>query len=61
MNNTSQQPQESVRREIYDAIRRNLCRYGESLSRHQVVEVFAGVLAGQIEIIRSDAREQRTQ
>ncbi len=48
-----------MRRAVYDAIRRNRFRLGESLSRHEIVEVLANVLSGQIEIIRDDARKQR--
>jgi hypothetical protein len=59
MNNAGQQSQENMRREIYATIRRNLFRYGESLSRHQLVEVLAEVLAGQVEIIRDDAKKKR--
>ncbi len=50
-----------MRRDIHAAIRRNLFRHGQSLARHHVVEVLADVLAGQINIIREDARKQRSE
>lgn len=50
-----------MRRDLYAVIRRNLFRHGAFLSRHHVVEVLADVLTGQIEIIRDDARKQRTE
>ncbi len=56
-----QKARQDMRRDLYAAIRRNLFRHGQSLSRHHVIEVLADVLAGQIEIIRDDARKQRTQ
>lgn len=56
-----QQAREQMRRDLYAAIRRNLFRHGGSLARHEVVEVLASVLSGQLEIIRNDARKQRNQ
>jgi len=48
-----------MRQALYEAIRRNRFQLGESLSRHEIVEVLANVLSGQIEILRDDARKQR--
>jgi len=53
--------QADMRRDLYAAIRRNLFRHGAFLSRHHVVEILADILTGQIEIIRDDARKQRTE
>ena len=54
-----QQARQNMRRDVYDAIRRNRFRLGQSLSRHEIVEVLANVLSGQIELLRDDARKQR--
>jgi len=54
-----QRARQNMRRAVYDAIRRNRFQLGESLSRHEIVEVLANVLSGQIEILRDDARKQR--
>ena len=50
-----------MRQDLYATIRRNLVRPTATLSRHEVVEILANVLAGQIELIRDDARHQRIQ
>ena len=59
MSKSKQETQETMRREIYAAIRRNLFWLGGSLSRHEVVEVLASVLSAQLKLIRDDARRQR--
>jgi len=56
-----QRAKQNMRRALYAAIRRNRFRLGESLSRHEIVEVLANVLSGQIEILRDDARKQRSE
>jgi hypothetical protein len=61
MSKSKQEAQNNMRRDIYAAIRRNLFWHGGSISRHQVVEVLASVLSGQLEIIRDDARRQRSE
>jgi hypothetical protein len=61
MTTARQHAQADMRRDLYAAIRRNLFRHGQTLSRHHIVEVLADILAGQIEIIRDDARKQRTE
>ena len=47
-----------MRKDIYSAIRRNLSHQGKHLSRHEVVEVLASVISGQIEVIKDNARKQ---
>jgi hypothetical protein len=61
MTTRTHQARKNMRRDIYAAIRRNLFHYDAALSRHQVVEILADVLAGQIDIIRDNARRQRTE
>jgi hypothetical protein len=61
MNRERQEAREQMRQDIYATIRRNLVRRDATLSRHEVVEILANVLAGQIGLIRDDARNQRTQ
>lgn len=56
--NRRQQAREQMRRDLYAAIRRNLVRRDATLSRHEVVEILANVLIGQIDLIRDDARSQ---
>ena len=58
MNTSKPQMREHMRRALYATIRRNISQQGESLSRHEIVEVLASVLSGQLEIIRLDARKQ---
>jgi len=58
MNTSKPQMREHMRRDLYATIRRNISQQGESLSRHEIVEVLASVLSGQLEIIRLDARKQ---
>ena len=60
MNAERQAAHEQMRQDLYAAIRRNLVHGTASLSRHDVVEILAAILAGQIEIIRDDARHHRT-
>ena len=59
MSKSKQEAQDNMRRDIYAAIRRNLFWPGESLSRYEVVEILAGILSAQLELIRDDARKQR--
>jgi len=59
MNADRQQVHEQMRRDILTAIRRNLVNLNVTLSRHEVVEILAAILAGQIQIIQDDARKQR--
>jgi hypothetical protein len=59
MNEPKSKAQNSMRSDIHAAIRHNLHRHGEALSRYHVVEVLASVLSGQLEIIRDDARNKR--
>jgi hypothetical protein len=59
--NHRQQAREQMRRDIYAAIRRNLVSMNATLSRHEVVDILAGILAGQIQIIQHEARKQRTE
>ncbi len=59
MNKSKQEVQDNMRWAIYAAIRRNLFWPGRSLSRHEVVEILAGILSAQLELIRDDARRQR--
>ena len=59
MSKPKQETQDTLRRDIYAAIRRNLFWLGGSLSRHAVVEILASVLSGQLELIQNDARKQR--
>jgi len=56
-----QQARQNMRREIYAAIRRNRFCQSEALSRHEIVEVLASVLSGQLEIIRDDAQKHRSE
>ena len=56
-----QQARQNMRQALYEAIRRNRFQLGESLSRHEIVEVLANVLSGQIEVLRDDARKQRSE
>lgn len=49
-----------MRRDLYAAIRRNRYHHNPTLARAQAVEVLADVLAGQIEVIRDDAKNKRT-
>ena len=58
MNTSKSQMREHMRRDLYATIRRNIAQQGETLSRHEIVEVLASVLSGQLEIIRPDARKQ---
>lgn len=60
MSPSKQQAYERMRRDIHAAIRENLFWYGRRLSRHEVVEVLASVLSAQIDIIKDDARNHRT-
>jgi len=53
-----QEARENMRRDLYATIRRNLFWHRGSLSRHEIVEVLASVLSGQIDIIQEDARKQ---
>jgi hypothetical protein len=46
-----------MRRDIYAAIRRNLIHPTVTLSRHDVVNILAAILAGQIQILQDDARK----
>ncbi len=59
MNADRQQAREQMRRDIYAAIRRNIFCLTATLSRHEVVEILAGILAGEIQVIQEDARKQR--
>ena len=59
MSKSKQEAQDHMRRDIYAVIRRNLFRHGASLSRYHVVELLAGILSAQLELIRDDARNQR--
>ena len=61
MSSEQQQAREQMRRDIYAAIRCNLVSLNASISRHEVVEILAGILAGQIQIIQHEARTQRAQ
>ena len=61
MNRDRQTAHEQMRKDLYAAIRRNLLHRSATLSRPEVVEILASVLAGQIQLIRDDARKQRTQ
>ena len=56
-----QRARQNMRRALYAAIRCNRFQLGESLSRHEIVEVLANILSGQIEIFRDDARKQRSE
>lgn len=58
MNTSKSQMREHMRRDLYATIRRNIAQQGETLSRHEIVEVLASVLSGRLEIIRPDARKQ---
>lgn len=49
-----------MRSDIYSAIRRNIFYRGTHLSHHDVVEVLADILSGQVEIIKANARLRRT-
>lgn len=59
MNPDRQHARDQMRRDIYTAIRRNLITLNTTIYRHEVVELLAEILAGQIQIIRDDARKQR--
>ena len=61
MNKSKQEAQDTMRRDLYAAIRRNFFWQGGYLSRHEVVDVLASVLSGQLEFIRHDARKQRSE
>lgn len=61
MNPETQEAREHMRQDLYATIRRNLVRRNTTLSRHEVVEILASVLAGQIELIREAARKQRAE
>jgi len=61
MNPHRQEAHEQMRKDLYAAIRRNLVHRSATLSRHDVVEILANALAGQIELIREDARKQRAE
>ena len=49
-----------MRRDLYATIRRNLVRRNATLSRHEVIEILANVLVGQIDLSCDDARNQST-
>jgi len=59
VNKSKQEVQDNMRWAIYATIPRNLFWPGRSLSRHEVVEILAGILSAQLELIRDDARRQR--
>jgi hypothetical protein len=59
--NHRQQAREQMRRDIYAAIHRNLVSLNVTISRHEVVEILTGILAGQIQIIQHEARKQRAE
>ena len=59
MSKSKQETQDNMRQAIYAAIRRNLFWRGESLARHEVVEVLTDLLSAQLEVIRNDVRKQR--
>lgn len=59
MNTNQQHAREQMRRDIYKAIRRNLHTLNVTIPRHEVVELLAEILAGQIQVIRDDARKQK--
>ncbi len=59
INNTPQQARQHMRQDIYAAIRRNLISLTGDLSRHEVVEILADILSGQIRVIKEDASKQR--
>ena len=61
MNRDRQNAHEQMRKDLYATIRRNLEHRSAILSRPEVVEILASVLAGQIQLIRDDARNQRPQ
>jgi hypothetical protein len=56
---SKQEAVKMMRRDIYSAIRRNLSYRGTHLSHHEVVELLADILSGQIEIIKDHARQRR--
>ena len=60
MSKSKQETQDNMRQAIYAAIRRNLFWLGGSCSRHEVVEILAGILSGQLDLIQDEARRQRT-
>ncbi len=59
MSTSKQQAVKMMRRDIYSAIRSKLFYRGACLSRHEVVEILADILAGQIETIKDYARKRR--
>jgi hypothetical protein len=61
MNRDRLKAREQMRQDLYAAIRRNLIRRETALSRHEIIQILANVLIGQIELIRDDARTQSTQ
>ncbi|MEK7750835.1 MAG: hypothetical protein AAB654_02885 [Acidobacteriota bacterium] len=61
MTPSKQQARENMRRNLYAVIRHNLFWHGGTLARHEVVEILASILSGQLELIRDDARKQRNE
>ena len=54
-----QEAKRHMRRSIYDAIRHNQIFRSMHLSRYEIVEILVGIMAEQLEIIKTDAEERR--
>ena len=57
MNADRQHAREQMHRDIYKAIRRNLVTFNGTIPRHEVVGLLAEILAGQIQVMRDEARK----